>query len=1132
MFVRELRRRSCAVLGLLAPALLALLLYAGSAGAVEAPEAPPAPWWRLSSRAAPTFLQQGDREDVVVVAASNLGDAEADGSKQISLTDVLPPGVIATQQPTGKASFSNEELRNAQMTCEPLPALKCTYANNVEPYERLEVRIPVEVASNATTGLNTVSVAGGGAASAMLSQPLTVKNQPTPFGVEQVSMTPETDTGAEDSVAGSHPFQLTTTLDLNQTLVPDRLKENEIEPSAPALLKDVHFRLPAGLIGNPKATPQCSNLDFATLLTGDINLCPSDTAVGVALVTINEPVLFPFSTEAVPLFNLAPAPGEPARFGFEVYNVPAILDTSVRADGEYRVEVSVENAPQTAAILGSQVTFWGEPGDKRHDNARGWDCVQGGHHAKKGEACTTPSPPSTVPFLSLPTSCASPTATALTGDSWLGDELEGSTSFAALSGCENVPFGPSIAVSAETKSASTPTGLKVNVKVPQETTLEAHKIAEGDVRDTTVVFPEGVQVSPSGANGLQACSEAQVGFKGINPETQASEFTANAPSCPDASKIGVVHIKTPLLADELNGGLYLAQQNANPFGSLIALYLVAEDPVSGVLVKLAGQVTLDQSTGRITSVFANTPQLPFEELEVDLFGGPRASVTSPPVCGGFATTALFTSWSGGPLVGSSSDPGAFDLESGPGGGACTSVQPFTPGFNAQSTNTAAGAFTPFTLNISRPDADQALGTVTTTLPAGIAAIIAAVTPCPEPQAAAGTCGAESLIGHTTASAGLGPEPFTAPQGQVFLTGSYKGAPFGLSIVTPAVAGPFNLGEVIVRAAISINPNTAAVTIVSDPLPTRLQGIPLQLQHINVTVDRPGFEFNPTSCQPKSIEGTITGAAGASAAVSSPFQVSNCAGLPFKPKIKESVTGQGSKADGVGFDVTLESAGLGQANIHKVDLTLPKALPSRLDTIQKACKEQIFNVNPAACDAGSVVGEGIVHTPVFKNPLRGPAYLVGHAGAEFPDVEFVLQGENVTIVLDGKTFIEKGVTFSRFETAPDAPFTKFEALLPAGPHSALGVESLITGPARNLCKVALSIPTKLEGQNGALIKETSKISITGCHGVSPSTSKKLTRAQMLKKALKACRRDAGKSRRLACEKQARKKFAPKKPAKRK
>jgi len=379
------------------------------------------------------------------------------------------------------------------------------------------------------------------------------------------------------------------------------------------------------------------------------------------------------------------------------------------------------------------------------------------------------------------------------------------------------------------------------------------------------------------------------------------------------------------------------------------------------------------------------------------------------------------------------------------------------------------------------------------LPPGIAGMLSKVTLCPEPQASQGTCPPESLIGHTTVSSGLGPDPFTPPEGQVFITGPYKGAPFGLSIVTPALAPPFNLGKVIVRSTINIDKNTAALSIDSDPLPLRLRGVPLQLQHINVTVERPGnqeFQFNPTNCNPMKVEGTLTGAQGATYPVSSRFQVANCASLPFKPKLTASAAGKASKANGASFLVTVQSAGLGQANIAKVALQLPKALPSRLTTLQKACLLATFEANPATCPDGSNVGSATIHTPVLKSPLSGPAYFVSHGGAAFPDIEFVLQGEGVTLILDGKTDIKKGITYSRFESAPDAPFTTFETVLPTGPHSVL--TAYVPGKANfNLCGTKLVMPTIITGQNGAVIKQDTHIAVTGCP---PSVTITKTRAK--------------------------------------
>jgi hypothetical protein len=710
-----------------------------------------------------------------------------------------------------------------------------------------------------------------------------------------------------------------------------------------------------------------------------------------------------------------------------------------------------------------------------------------------------------------------------------------------FAGCSQLPFTPEVAVTPEEHVASTPTGLTVEVKVPQKTTLEAGQLAEADVRDTTVTLPRGVELSPSAANGLQACSEAQIGYVGFNASTQTQEFDTAKPTCPDASKLGIVHIRTPLLSHELEGEAYLAspapngEGARNPFNSLVALYIVAEDPVSGVLVKLAGEGRLNEETLEVGTTFRNTPQLPFEDLKLELFGGSRASVSTPPFCGGYAAEGAFTPWSGTGAVDVSSPLSEFNVLSGVGGGGCASHPlGFSPGFHAQGTNPQAGGFTSFELELTHSDGDQALSGVTMHLPAGNAAVLSSITQCSEAQANADACPPESLVGEATAVSGLGPEPYFEGGGKVYITGPYHGAPFGLEIVTPAVAGPFNLGNVTVRSKLFVNPENASVTIVSDPLPIQLRGIPLQLKQVLVSVDRPGFEFNPTNCSPTSIEGTIAGSEGASAKVSSPFRVENCGTLPFAPKLTATAGGHGSKAEGTSFDVTVESGGVGpngvaQAGIAKVDLQLPLALSSRLTTLQKACVESVFNANPAGCSAESIIGTATIHTPVLNSPLTGPAYLVSHGGAAFPDVEFVLQGENIELVLDGKTDIKSGITYSKFESAPDAPFTVFETVLPAGPHSIL-TPNVPEKELFSLCNASLPMPTEITGQNGAVINQTTNIAVTGCSGVLPARTVKLTKAQLLAKALKACRKKYSakkKSKRVACEKQARKRYGPKK-----
>ena len=671
-----------------------------------------------------------------------------------------------------------------------------------------------------------------------------------------------------------------------------------------------------------------------------------------------------------------------------------------------------------------------------------------------------------------------------------------------------------------------------------------------------MTLPEGVQVNPAAANGLQACSQAAIGYEHTNAQTGTIEFEPEEAKqrtgaeegaleregrrCPKASKLGTVEIETPILSEKLTGSVYLAEPapngeaGKNPFGSLIALYIVAENPTLGILVKLAGKGELNEQTGRITTTFPDTPQVPFEKLSLHLFGGGRGSLSTPALCNAQNTTAaLFTPWS---LFRPGSEPEAlipasssFAITSGPAGGACPgSPLPFGPSMQAGTISSQAGAFSPFALTIKNPDGDQALTGVTVSLPPGIAGIFANVTPCLEPPPGQEwACRPQSLIGHSIASAGLGEEPFNLP-GQVFLTTGYDGAPFGVLVSTPAVAGPFNLGMVNVRERIDVNPNTAAGTITTDPgprgegIPTRLKGVPAQIKQIVVSIDRPDFIFNPTDCVPMSVASTLTGSEGASDGLSVPFTATNCATLPFKPTFIASTKGRASKADGASLVVKVTSAGLGQANIAKTTVTLPKALPSRLTTIQKACVSAVFEANPAACDEGSVVGSATIHTPVFKNPLSGPAYLVSHGGAAFPDVEFVLQGEGVKVVLDGKTDIKKGVTTATFESVPDAPFTTFETVLPTGPHSAL-TANVAEKKHYNLCGTSLVMPTVITGQNGKVIEQSTKVAIQGCK------VKKLTRRQKLALALKTCRKKHkhSRGRRALCERRARKAYAAKK-----
>ncbi len=1038
------------------------------------------PWWHLHLGSHPTHLPPGG-EGVLFVVASNVGDGSVEGGgAPVTVTDTLPAGVSATSVESDTNFFNH--FGGAE--CSGSTVVVCTFSGSLPPYGQLEIKIHVSVRAGASSGeLNRVGVTGGGAPSASMGQPITVDSSPTPFGVESYEFAPEEVGGSPATQAGSHPFQLTSTLYLNggEEVFAGGTQRKVLQP---AMLKDLRFALPPGLVGNPSPFPVCSDTQF--VVKGFFaNECPADTQVGVAVVSVFVPRSLGRVTVAEPVFALKPALGEPARFGFVAVVVPIILDTSVRAGGDYGVTVSVNNLSEIPAVYSSEVTLWGVPGDPRHDNSRGNACV-GGEHIVFG--CTSPGSSVGAPLLSLPTSCGDPLSEPLTSsvsaDSWADPSAvtaptvyrwhDGSGAPLALDGCNRPGFEPSISVTPDGQAASTPTGLTVGIHVPQQSILNPTGLAQADVKDTTVTLPEGVQISPAAADGLLSCSTTQVGFTGAESGTGTNLFTPGYGECPDASKVGTVEIKSPLLPDPLVGAVYLAAQNANPFGSLIGLYIEAEDPTAGVVVKLAGEVKPNEATGQIVTVFPNSPQLPFEDAKLHFFGSDRAPLSTPPSCGAYTSTASIAPWSGNAPVAPTS---TFDITSGPNGSPCASPRPFQPGFEAGTTSVQAGGYSPLTLTMSRPDADQPLGKLSVVLPPGVSAGLRGVKLCEEPQAAQGDCPAESQIGKVIVSAGLAGDPFSVETGKAYITGPYKGDPFGVDVVVPAVAGPFNLGTEVVRSKVDVDPTDAHLTVVTDRFPTMLDGIPLQLQHVNVTVDRPGFVFNPSSCEPMKLTGELESSEGASANVSTPFQVTNCAALSFKPEFKVQTSAKTSRTEGASLHValTLPAGAQGtKANVAKVKVSLPKQLPSPLKTLQKACTEKVFAENPSNCPTASRVGEATVSTPVLEGPLSGPAYFVSHGGAKYPELIMVLVGEDgVTVQVHGETFISKqGITSATFNTVPDVPFSTFELTLPKREYPALSANG-------NLCKGTLLMPTEMVGQNGLKINQSTKITVTGC-----------------------------------------------------
>ncbi|MFI5168322.1 MAG: hypothetical protein ACHQQS_17070 [Thermoanaerobaculales bacterium] len=1120
----------------LAITLSAALAFASSASAAGTVA------WAVHAVAEPTAFSPANASaceirsvcDRYQLLVANVGKETARGA--VTLTDTLPAGITTLGTPESKTSSDGTEwfcttgAGSATVSCsfvDPEGVRAGAYMPN------LQVKVSAPGEAMAGTLRNEISVSGGGAARAGTAIVETaIDAQPPQFEASGFAFEALAPDGGVLSQAGAHPWSVTATLTTPEVDAPPGSLSRFVAVENP---KEVAVELPIGLVGDPQALAQCTENELRNAK------CPPASAVGtVALLAglasegefvSTGKALVSTATECCSaVYNMAPEGGYPAEFGFTYLTVPVYLYASVvhRADG-YRIRIVNNGIPVILEVSGVVVTFFGDPSE-----------VFGGS--------------STNAFLTNPADCSGgPLASRLAIASWEDPTKLLSTEATVyprhLSGCRLLRFEPSLglapspAAEGGTTQADAPSAYAADLKLPQASSFS--ELATPDLKDATVTLPVGVSVSPSAAQGLVGCpaegpEAINIGSQDIGPEgrdlgdPEATELGAGHAGgngspyddgqyhtakghCPAESTLGTAEVFTPLLPTRcggegepackaaespapLQGHVYLSQPKCGGAGQpacteasatngeLFGLYIEAEG--AGVIVKLAGTVGANPSTGQLTATFNENPQLPFSELKLHFHGGPRAPLANPQGCGAFATTSTLTSWGGQEASGPSP---AFGIDWDGRGGACPSGLPFAPGFSAGTVTPLGGAFSPFTLTFSRQDREQDLSGLTVTMPPGLLGALKGVERCPEPQASRGECGAGSLIGHDQVAAGSGSQPLWET-GQVFLTGPYKGAPFGLSILTPAVAGPFNLGNVVVRAAIAINPVTSQITTTSDSLPQQVDGVPLRLKTVNVAIDRPGFIFNPTNCDEQALTGTISSAQGATAGVSSPFAVTGCTNLPFKPSFTASTQAKTSKQNGASLVVKVAQKA-GEANIHKVDLQLPITFPSRLTTLQKACTEAQFNANPAGCPEGSFIGTATAVTPVLNVPLAGPAILVSHGGAAFPDVEFILQGEGVEIVLDGKTDIKKGITYSKFDTVPDAPLSSFETVLPEGPHSVLAgfVPENANG---SFCGLNLAMPTTIEAQNGAQIKQTTKVAVDGCKPAIEVVKKTRSRGKVL------------------------------------
>ncbi len=901
-----------------------------------------------------------------------------------------------------------------------------------------------------------------------------------------------------DTQAGSHPFDVTSRFMVN-TEVNSNLPP-EIQP------KDYYVNIPAGFAGSVANVPRCKMGELSLLTERQIPPgCPTASQVGV-IKLFHDAGAGP--TQLLPVYNMVPPPGVPAELAFPFIEVAEPVVFQVRSDGDYGVTAKVRNLSEATPFTGSELTLWGVPADPRHDGER-FLPSEGRGLGSPGDGKGGPLPAGTaeVPFLTNPTKCGAQNEATITADSWLhpgklaedGLPVPGGENWVTAStpmfpkgitGCEKLTFHPEMEVKPDTTVADSPTGLTVDLKVPQSE--GANNLATPALKYARVTLPQGIAISPSQANGLEGCTPEEVDIGSMRE-----------PSCPNASQVGKLEVKTPLLPEPLMGQIYLSSVRE---ASTFHIYLVIEG--QGVLVKLKGDVVADPVTGQLTSTFEENPQLPFSELRLTFYGGPEAALATPDVCGSYQMTSLLKPWSDEPAPGEAhGTPDAepvvepFQVSSG-----C--VSGFAPSFKAGTANPVAGAFSPFSLTVLRGDGEQELSALQISMPKGLVGKLAGVAECSEAQIqhamqntgtaekANPSCPASSFVGTVQAGAGPGEHPFYVP-GRAYLTGPYKGAPYGIVVIVPALAGPFDLGTVVVRAAIHIDPHTAQVTVTSDPLPRMLDGIPLKVRRVEVSVNRPSFTLNPTSCEPTNVTGSLESVQKARHTVSARFQVGDCASLAFKPGFKVFTKARHTKRFGAFLHVKVTS-GPGQANIKGVLVKLPKALPSRVATLKGACSEKQFRENPAGCPAASRVGAAIARTPILSTPLTGPAIFVSHGGAAFPDLDVVLQGAGVTVILEGATNIRHNITTSNFKSAPDVPVSSFELTLPTGPHSALAAngnlcfKTVKRGKHRMRRRMKLLMPTTITGHNGKVLKQNTLIDVEGCAHAGGKHNKKRKR----------------------------------------
>lgn len=878
------------------------------------------------------------------------------------------------------------------------------------------------------------------------------------FGLKDLEISITGSNGDPPLQAGSHPYAVTTKL-----AVETEVKSGKVVPVEET--KDLKISLPPGFVGDPTAVSRCTAAEF---LAGENGECPNSSAVGLTKVEFGEPGGF----QVDPVYNLVPSPGTLFKLGFIVEGrAPVTVDIRLNPEEPHNGIASPTNISQTLFFFGAELTVWGVPADPTHDSLRGTCLDKAGKSL--GNNCSAGI--REKPFLTLPTSCADPLTADFEADSWQHPgvwfketiAVQGSAD-SRPTGCAKLGFAPEISAQPTNHSAEGPSGLDFGVAVDDEGLISPTGKADSTVKKAVVTLPEGITLNPSVAEGLVTCSPAQLKAEKLD--------TAPGQGCPEASKIGTVEVETPLLEGELlKGSVFVATQNQNPFNSLVAIYIVIRDRELGILVKLAAKIEPDPNTGRLITTLDDAPQLPFSSFSFHFREGGRSPLITPPLCGNYLVEAQFTPWANpaGPVP---VPPADFDIVGGVGGGPCApgGAPPFLPGFGAGTLNNQAAAYSPFNMRLTRRDGDQDLVRFSALLPPGLIGKLAGVTKCPETAIAAAkaktgkaelaspSCPPGSRIGHTLAGAGVGSE-LTYVGGQLYLGGPFGGAPLSVVSITPAVAGPFDVGTVVVREALSLDPRSAEVKADgahSDPIPHKLAGIPLKLRDLRVYVDRKDFILNPTNCDLFQTRATVFGggsffspAGEIPVSLAERFVAANCAKLGFKPSFDLRLRGGTRRGSHPALHAVVTPRA-GDANFNQAVVTLPRSAFLDQAHIRTICTRVQFAAK--ACPAGSIYGKATLFTPLLDESLTGPAYLRS-SNHKLPDLVIALHGI-VDIEVVGRLDSHNGGIRTTFEDAPDAPFSKFVLDMQGG-QKGLIINS------RDLCAHSSRAIARLIGQNG-------------------------------------------------------------------